>query len=174
MSMHFRPVSFAADQAIPAVHAKDGGNRSPELKWDSVPASTRSLTVICEDLDTEEYFPHWVLYDIPAGVRRLPEDLPCEGSPELGRQGLNGFGTQGWGGPRPPAGEVHRYAFSILAIDTHLRLPAGASRDDVEEAMDGHVLQEEFFTAIFGSRGMPGRGRPRASASSGPRGRSRA
>jgi hypothetical protein len=55
---------------------------------------------------------------------------------------VNDFKNQGYGGPCPPAGKLHRYFFKIYALDITLNLPAGASRRAVEAAMAKHMLAE--------------------------------
>lgn len=147
MAMRFRPVTFDPDQPMPIRHTGDGADVSPRLRWDAVPADTRSLVVLCEDVDAPvENFPHWVLYNLPPQVRELPENLPPDGR---GIAGINGFSTTGWRGPLPPPGEEHRYVFSLIALDAVLPLAPGATRDALEAAMSGHVLQEESFVVTY-------------------------
>jgi Raf kinase inhibitor-like YbhB/YbcL family protein len=162
MSMHFRAEAIPNDGPIPPRHSGEGADRSPHLKWDTVPAGTRSLVVLCEDIDApSENFPHWVLYDLPPTLRELAEGIPPEGGPGL--QGINGFSTQGWRGPMPPPGEEHRYVFSLLALDHRPALPPGATRDQLETAMTGHVLQEDSFVGTYQRRShvMPAAATPR-------------
>jgi Raf kinase inhibitor-like YbhB/YbcL family protein len=64
-------------------------------------------------------------------------------------QGKNGFGRNGYGGPNPPRGESHRYAFHIYALDCELDLPAGATRSELDRAMAGHVLAEGDLAAQY-------------------------
>lgn len=164
MSMHFRAASFDPDAPIPVRHSGEGADLSPRLRWDSVPADCRSLVVLCEDIDApNENFPHWVVYDLPPTSRELPEGLPPEGMPGMGLQGLNGFATQGWRGPMPPPGEDHRYVFSLIALRRRLDLPAGATRDEVEAALDGNVLQEDSFVGTYHRHASVPRGPARAS-----------
>jgi len=74
-------------------------------------------------------------------VRRLSEAIsPSEEVAGGGRQGVNDFGKLGYGGPCPPPGKAHRYFFKIYALDKRLDLKAGATKSDLERAMNGHVL----------------------------------
>jgi Raf kinase inhibitor-like YbhB/YbcL family protein len=83
---------------------------------------------------------HWVLYDLPAEKRELPEGLPKqEQLPDGSRQGQNDYDKIGYVGPCPPAGS-HRYVFALYALDSRLNLPAGATRKQVESALKGHIL----------------------------------
>jgi len=84
---------------------------------------------------------HWLLYDLPATERELPEGVARKGElPSGARQGRNDFGKPGYGGPCPPAGPAHRYYFRLYALDAKLELGGGATRADLERAMRGHVL----------------------------------
>jgi Raf kinase inhibitor-like YbhB/YbcL family protein len=88
-------------------------------------------------------FVHWLLYGIPASARSLTEGAGVEGpSAAEGRQGRNGFGRVAYGGPCPPSG-THRYFFRLYALDDDLAdLRAGASRQELDKAMHGHILAE--------------------------------
>jgi len=82
-----------------------------------------------------------VLYDLPAGTASLPEDVPkSEELPNGARQGRNDFRRIGYGGPCPPPGKPHRYFFRLYALNSKLNLKPGATKADVEKAMEGHVL----------------------------------
>ncbi|MEA3458568.1 MAG: YbhB/YbcL family Raf kinase inhibitor-like protein, partial [Candidatus Thermoplasmatota archaeon] len=56
-------------------------------------------------------------------------------------QGKNDFGKLDYGGPCPPSG-THRYYFKLYALDTMLDLQPGASKKQLEKAMNGHVIEE--------------------------------
>jgi Raf kinase inhibitor-like YbhB/YbcL family protein len=70
-------------------------------------------------------------------MRRLPEATVPAGA----RQGRNSWGEPRYGGPQPPDRE-HRYFFRLYALDTTIGLADGASRDEVEKAMKGHVIAQ--------------------------------
>jgi len=127
---------------IPQKYTCDGTDASPELAWSGAPAGTQSFTLIAIDMDAPiGQFVHWVIYDLPAGVRELPEALPAqEQFADGSRQGTNDFGRIGYGGPCPPGSSRHRYVFRLYALDRKLNLPAGATRSQAEEAMKGHIL----------------------------------
>jgi hypothetical protein len=62
----------------------------------------------------------------------------------------NGFGEQGWGGPRPPVGdEPHRYIFRVCAVDRPLGLGEGVTSDDVRSAIEGRVLAHGTPVGLF-------------------------
>lgn len=80
-------------------------------------------------------FTHWTLWNISPATTDLPEGIAPAGTV----QGVTSFGTTGYGGPCPPSG-THRYTFDLFALDTLLDLPEGAQRQEVEAAMQGHVI----------------------------------
>ena len=129
--------------AIPVKHTCDGVDASPPLAWSGAPAETRSFVLIADDPDAPAgSWVHWLLYNLPAAVSELPENVAKVESLDLGgaRQGRNDFRRPGYGGPCPPPGPAHRYFFTLYALDAPLTLKAGAQRKDVETAMEGHVL----------------------------------
>ncbi len=136
-----KSTAFESGGRIPRVHSCDGKDVSPPLVWTGMPERTASLALIVNDPDAPRGdWVHWVLFDMPAGRRDLPEHVPVKDTiPGGGTHGLNDFGNLGWGGPCPPSG-MHRYLFTIYALDAPLKLEARATRDDVVRAMQGHIL----------------------------------
>jgi Raf kinase inhibitor-like YbhB/YbcL family protein len=144
MAFTVTSTAFAEGQPIPQPYTGDGKDVSPPLQWSGVPAGTKSLALVCEDPDAPRgLWVHWVLYNLPPTATGLPEGVPPQ--PELtsgARQGKNDWGKIGYGGPAPPRGKPHRYFFKVHALDTLLDLPAGATRAELLQAMQGHVLAE--------------------------------
>jgi Raf kinase inhibitor-like YbhB/YbcL family protein len=94
---------------------------------------------------------HWVVYNLPASARQLPEHVPpFDGVAGGGKQGVNDFPMNGYGGPCPPPGKPHRYFFRLYALDTILDLRAPVHRKDVDSAMKGHVLAQAELMGTFG------------------------
>jgi Raf kinase inhibitor-like YbhB/YbcL family protein len=91
---------------------------------------------------------HWVLYNLPATVRALPEGLPRQLT-DGALQGRNDSGEIGYEGPCPPPGSPHHYIFTLYALDAKLNLPVGATRAQVEAAMQGHILASGRLVGIF-------------------------
>ncbi|HSI82056.1 MAG TPA: YbhB/YbcL family Raf kinase inhibitor-like protein [Solirubrobacterales bacterium] len=121
---------------VPARHTCEGENVSPELAWSGVPERTRALALIVDDPDAPRgTFTHWLAWNIAPGEEALAE----RGSPPV--EGENDAGTTGYHGPCPPPGHGrHRYFFRLHALDAELELDHGAPRDELERALDGHVL----------------------------------
>lgn len=134
--------AFDAGALIPSRHTCDGEDLSPPLAWSEVPGGTKSLALVCDDTDAPAgAWAHWVLYGMAADRRELPEGVPPEET-VLGaaRHGRNDFRRLGYGGPCPPPDEVHRYHFTLYAVDSLIELPPGATRTELLDAIQGRVL----------------------------------
>lgn len=120
---------------IPDKYTCKGEDINPELNIEDLPDETESLVLIIEDPDAPSgTWLHWLVYDIPADRTSIGEDsVP-------GTQGMNDFDRIEYGGPCPPSGE-HRYFFGAYALDSELDLEEGASRTEIENAMEGHVIE---------------------------------
>jgi len=143
MAFILTSAAFKDGAPIPAKYTCDGVDVSPPLAWSGAPAGTRSVALIADDPDAPGgTWVHWVLYNLPAEVSDLPENIAKVESLDLGgaRQGRNDFRRPGYGGPCPPPGPAHRYFFKLYALDTRLELKAGAQNKDVEAAVEGHAL----------------------------------
>jgi len=154
MSLKLTSRAFQNGGIIPDHYSKQGGNFSPELAWTGVPEDTRSLALIADDPDAPAgLFTHWVLYGIDPKTNELPEHLPATGKlPNGARQGVNGFGEQGYGGPQPPSG-THRYFFHLYALDTDTDMPAGLTRQELDGAIEGHILDEATLMGRYSRHG---------------------
>jgi Raf kinase inhibitor-like YbhB/YbcL family protein len=145
--------SFDAGDPIPEANARDGKDASPALSWEGVPPGTQSLVLICQDPDAPRPEPwvHWLLYEIPPSVTKLPEGIPARERLQLppgALQGRNSWNEIGYGGPQPPPGHGwHRYYFKLFALDKRLDLPPGVGKSELEHAMEGHLLGE---TSVMG------------------------
>ena len=152
MAFTLTSTAFRDGAAIPVKHTCDGLDVSPPLAWSGAPAGTRSFALIADDPDAPAgSWVHWVVYNLPAAVSGLPENVAKVEALDLGgaRQGRNDFRRPGYGGPCPPPGPAHRYFFTLYALDTPLTLKAGAQRKDVETAMEGHVLGSAQLMAKY-------------------------
>ena len=129
--------AFQEGEAIPVEYTCDGDDVSLPLAWSEPPPATRSFALILDDPDAPGgVFTHWVLFNIPPETRQLAQGQVPGGA----YQGKNGFGGIGYGGPCPPSGGAHRYQFALYALDQNLNLETGATKSQVLDAMQGHVL----------------------------------
>ncbi len=144
MTFQLTSKAFSYNAEIPRQYTCDGKDASPPLEWSDVPSKTRSFSLIGDDPDAPVgTWVHWVLYDLPASARSVPEGVAGEAAlPDGSRQGVNDFKRLGYGGPCPPPGPAHRYFFKLYALDATLDLKSGATKKDLEAAMKGHILAE--------------------------------
>jgi len=143
MQIEIKSSAFEEGGMIPKKYTCDGADFSPPLSWTSVPEGTKTIALICDDPDAPMgTWVHWVLFNLPADVKELPENLSSEMNLDnRAMQGVNDFGNIGYGGPCPPGG-THRYYFKFYALDTELRLQAGATKKELLKTMEGHILAE--------------------------------
>jgi len=144
--------AFKEGATIPKQFSCSGENISPALRWTAPPPGTRSFVLIVDDPDAPGgVWTHWVVYNLPALVREIPENVPKQDDiPGGGLQGRNSFGKVGYGGPCPPPGKAHRYFFHLYALDTVLSLKAGAGKQDVLNAAKGHIRARTELMGRFG------------------------
>ena len=143
--------AFAEGARMPVDHTCDGKDLMPEVVLSSPPDKTQSLILLVEDPDAPSgTFTHMIAFNLSPDLRKLPAGESLAAGGEAARFGLNDFQSVRYSGPCPPKGEVHRYRFHIVALDTKIKLPEGAPRGQVDEAMDGHILGEGILTGNFG------------------------
>ena len=136
---------FAGGQPMPAKSAMRGANKSPQLLIGTVPLNAKTLVLIVDDPDAPAgLWTHWLLWNIPTNASVLAEGEVPRGAVE----GKNSFSDVRYDGPAPPSG-THRYFFHISALDTSLSLNHGASRDELEAAMKGHVVGSAKFFGTY-------------------------
>lgn len=133
--------AFEANGRIPEKYTGEGQDVSPPLKWElEAGGGVKSFALICDDPDAPRDKPwvHWVVYGLPGDCYELEE-----GSANGGREGMNDFGNQGYGGPMPPEGHgVHHYHFKVYALDQEPQVAEGATKDQLLEVMEGHIMDE--------------------------------
>ena len=151
--MKIKCSEFENGGVIPDRFSQYAVNRSPPLDFVDVPPKAQSLALIMDDPDAPRgTFTHLVAFNIDANTSGFSENH----IPKDVRLGRNDYGKPEYAGPRPPDGE-HRYFFHGFALDTRLDLPNGASRPEVERAMQGHVVAEaelmgRYATPVEGRR----------------------
>ncbi|MEJ2100242.1 MAG: YbhB/YbcL family Raf kinase inhibitor-like protein [Desulfobacterales bacterium] len=134
--------AFLHEKKIPAKYTCDGENVNPALSISEVPEGTQSLTLIMEDPDVprnlrkDGMWDHWVVFNMPAELHEIQE-----GNEPQGTAGVGTSGETGYFGPCPPDRE-HRYFFKLFALDTKLDLPEKSTKAAVQNAMEGHILEQ--------------------------------
>lgn len=152
MPFELTSTAFTQGDPIPVQYSCDGDDISPPLSWGDPPVGTQSLALIMDDPDAPGgTWDHWILFNIPADLQGLQEDLPITGKnqdPEAIFVGNNSWGRADYGGPCPPSG-THRYFFKLYALDTTISLLPGATKSQLQDAMAGHILAEAELMGTF-------------------------
>jgi hypothetical protein len=150
MTIELTSPAFAQGQPIPVKYTCQGEDISPALAWGEPPAGTQSFALIMDDPDAPGgTWVHWVLFNIPASARGLPESIDANPAlPDGSLSGKNSWGRTGYGGPCPPGG-THRYFFKLYALDETLAINAGADKGELEKAMVGHILAYAELMGTF-------------------------
>ena len=113
-------------------------NEEPNISFNRPPSSTTTLALIMDDPDAMgavgKVWLHWLQY------HNLTQSSPVEGKTD--------FDEIGYGGPAPPD-KRHTYIFKAYALDTELELKEGFSKQELEDAMNGHIIAEAKLTGTF-------------------------
>lgn len=145
--------AFEEGDRIPEKYTCDGDDVSPLLSIDSVPQDAESLALIVDDPDAPGgTFVHWVIWNIPATFDRIIEDVPSQKTvPSLDNasQGTNDFNVIGYRGPCPPSGPAHRYRFQLYALNKSLDLSPGATKRNLQNAMENSTLAQDTLTGTY-------------------------
>ena len=130
--------AFQEGGDIPSKFSREGGNVNPPLRIEGTPENAKSLVLIVDDPDAPVgLFTHWLVWNIDPKTTEIPE----KSLPKGAVQGTNDYPNLGYGGPQPPSG-THRYYFKIFALDQTLDLHSGAKRQELDKAMNGHIIAQ--------------------------------
>ena len=133
---------FKNNEMIPSKYTCDGSDINPPLNIEGIPKETKSLVLIMDDPDAPmKTWVHWIVWNIPAKTT-------IEENSVSGMEGLNDFKRKSYGGPCPPSG-THRYFFKVYALDTTLYLGANSKKEDLEKAMQGHILAKGELVGLY-------------------------
>jgi len=144
-NMKITSSQFKNNEEMPDKYGCQGTNINPPLQFSEVPAEAKSLAVIVDDPDAPRgTWTHWVMFNIPPETREIPEGGALIGV----TQGVNDFGNANYGEPCPPFG-THRYFFKVYALDTTLNLDNKTTKQDLEKAMAGHILDQTEIIGLF-------------------------
>lgn len=147
-NLELQSPAFSNGGEIPRKYGYKNGNQSPPLKISGIPSGTQSLALVMDDPDAQaavgKVWVHWVIWNIVPNTTEIQEgNVPSESL-----DGKNDFGELGYGGPAPPD-KKHTYIFKLYALDTKLDLAKGATKSQVEESMQGHILEETNLNGTY-------------------------
>lgn len=137
---------FKDGDTIPPENSGPNGNRTPSLTLPSWPTGTKSVALAVEDPDAPGAIAvHWLLI-LPPDAKRLESGAV----PATWPTGANYTAGTGYAGPNPPPGSgPHHYHFQVLALDRVPELTNGYSRDQLAEAIRGHVLAKADLVGLY-------------------------
>lgn len=154
MVLHVSSPAFNEGDRIPIKYTCEGQDVSPPIVWSEPPVGTQSLVLILEDPEDSTapggVFTHWVLFNIPSDTCEIAGDISTQA--ELfnsALQGKNDFGRIGYCGPCPNGSGPHRYRFTLYALNCSLDLNVGASKKQVLDGIQGHILAQGELTGIY-------------------------
>lgn len=143
--MRLTSTAFQEGEKIPSQYTCDGDDVNPPLHISEAPDGTASFALVMDDPDAPgSTWDHWIVWDISPDTDEIAENSV----PPNARQGTNDFQRLQWGGPCPPNG-THRYMFILYALDIFLDLEEGATKDDLEQAMQGHILAQAQLLGYY-------------------------
>lgn len=133
--------AFEHNEEIPSKYTCDGEDINPPLHIEGISQAV-SLVLIVDDPDAPMgNWNHWVVWNIaPLTV--------IEENSIMGVEGMNDFGKHSYGGPCPPSG-THRYFFKVYALNVDLNLSSSAKKEDVEAAMEGHIIGKGEIIGLY-------------------------
>lgn len=142
------------DKFVANIFGCSGDNISPELVWHTAPAGTKSFVVTLYDPDapTGSGFWHWVVANVPANVNRLAQGVGNQANllPTGAVMIRNDYGRYEYGGPCPPPGRVHRYQFTVYALDIeHIDVPANASAAYIGFIANMHTIDKTVLEYTY-------------------------
>ncbi len=158
MTITLSSSAFAENQPIPRKYTADGDDVHHRCAWSQLPPGTRQLALVVDDPDAprKEPWVHWLIYNIPPDVEALGEHVAHEEhlqNPDGAAQGRNSWtsgATIGYRGPAPPKGHgTHHYHFRLYALDKALHLAPGLDKDQLLQAIKGHVLGEGVLIGTY-------------------------
>lgn len=139
---------FKDGERIPRKYGYEENDINPPLEISGVPGEAESLALVMDDPDAIEpagkVWDHWVIWNIEPNTSQIGEDETPPGAVE----GKNDYGGQGYGGPNPPDKE-HTYKFKLYALDTTIDLPRNSKKDELEEKMEGHILDKTLLEGTY-------------------------
>lgn len=140
--MNLKSPAFENNKFIPSKYTCEGDDINPPITIENIPQGTKSLALIMDDPDAPMgTWVHWVVFDIPVLDSIEEDSIP-------GKQGITNSGKRDYHGPCPPSG-VHRYFFKIYALDAALNLKEGISKQVLEKAMQGHILDKAEIIGLY-------------------------
>lgn len=146
--LHIESPAFPSGEEIPKKFGYKNDNISPPISISGVPSDAKSLALIMDDPDAMKavgrVWVHWLIWNIDPSVSEISEGSLPSGSIE----GKTDFGEIGYGGPAPPD-KRHTYIFKLFALKTKLNLKKGSTKAQLEEEMNGQIIEQATLKGTF-------------------------
>jgi hypothetical protein len=142
---------------FPPAHTCDGGNTSPQITIEGLEASSLAVMVFNPSMRGFLSYCTWLIWDMPA-QKTIPAGIPPGKKitdPISALQGINDANLNGYSGPCPQPGEMHRYLFRVYGLDDFLQIPGGSKKTALLSAMQGHILQYGETAAVASRAPLP-------------------
>jgi Raf kinase inhibitor-like YbhB/YbcL family protein len=142
---------------FPSAYTCQGQNISPQITIEGLNAGSLAVMVFNPSMRGFLSYCTWLIWNMPA-VNTIPAGIPPGRKitdPIAALQGTNDAGENGYTGPCPKAGEMHRYLFRIYGLDDFLDIPGGSSKTALLSAMHGHILQYGETEAVASRASLP-------------------
>ncbi|QKG18892.1 YbhB/YbcL family Raf kinase inhibitor-like protein [Actinomadura verrucosospora] len=145
--MTLRSAAFDDHTLMPSDYSHDRGDVSPPLEWSQAPEEVVELALACEDPDAPVgTFAHWLV----AGIDPVTTALDAGEQPTGAVLGRNDYGTEGYGGPKPPAGDdPHRYFFRLYGLAEPSGLRDGFTAEELRDAVENKVVAAGTLVGTF-------------------------
>lgn len=121
---------------------------SPAMTWSNVPPGTVELAVSVVDVDAAS-FVHWIVYGLSPVTTGLTEGQ----LPDASFEWVNSAGQPGWFAPCPPAGETHRYEFTVYALNQQLEAADDAAPTEVLSILDATTIARSSVSGFTAGAG---------------------
>jgi Raf kinase inhibitor-like YbhB/YbcL family protein len=132
---------------MPAMNTCDGQDVSPPLAWSGAPTGTQTYALVVSDPDApSKTFYHWVWFNIPNSTTQLPSAALPPGGTVVGN---NSHNSLGYYGPCPPPGHVHRYIFTLYALNASVAMNSGTDAGSVLGAIQPNILGQAQYIMVY-------------------------
>lgn len=150
MTLSVKVHGFEHDGMIPREFSCEGSDASPEISIAGVPEKAKSLALIVDDPDAPiGTFTHWLLYNLSPDTKTINKNAG-KSSHESYAHGKNDFGKKGYGGPCPPRGHgVHRYFFTVYALDIPPSVKDGLDRKGLIKEIEKHIIEKAQYMGKY-------------------------
>ncbi len=149
-ALHFILRSPAVDGGgqLPKDYTGDGTSSTLPLEWNGAPKETKSFAIIMHHVAPDMIKWYWILYDIPAKVRRLPKNV--KGVGKLGNNSVNGRVEYAPPHSKGPGPKTYIYTLYALSAPPKLAVPPiEVNRDALLAAMKGLVIDSAQLSVVY-------------------------